>query len=224
MTPYERLCGKPQQSWPKAAQAERNRCDSKGNLWVFVFGSRTVPICVLCHHALIAHTLTARSAAISRFPCYFSGWPLIFFVSTIRQVIWLSPSTLGYTTTILLSIFLQMWMLECLGMYIFQQSVPRWILSMAHPTSKFAWWGGLWYDPHKQDSTCESHWAVSFHFPPRARCFFCGKPAQLAILEATRPIPWYPPGTGYAAVRNRSCCLWAWLWCLLTIISLHCLS
>ena len=35
-----------------------NRCDSKGNLEVFVFGSRTAPICALCHHSLCTHIAT----------------------------------------------------------------------------------------------------------------------------------------------------------------------
>ena len=74
--------------------------------------------------------------------------------------------------------------------------------------------------PTNKISPVSCHWAGSFRFPPRARCFFCGRPAQPAILEATRPIPSYQPRTGYAALRYRSRCRWAWLWCLLGIISL----
>jgi len=76
---------------PKTSQAERNRCDSKNIVWAFVFGSRTAPICALCHHALGAHTPTAHSTAISGFLCRVA---LQFFCQTIHQVIWLSPGTL----------------------------------------------------------------------------------------------------------------------------------
>jgi len=41
--------------------SESNRCDSKGNLWAFVLGSRTAPICALYHHSLFTHTPTANS-------------------------------------------------------------------------------------------------------------------------------------------------------------------
>jgi len=85
--------------------------------------------------------------------------------------------------------------------------------------------GGSYFEiiPTNKISPVTCHCAGSFRFPPRARCFFHGKPAQPAILEATRPIPWYQPRTGYTALRYRSRCRWAWLWCLLAIISLHCL-
>jgi len=59
------------------------------------------------------------------------------------------------------------------------------------------------------------HWARWIRFAPRARCFFRGRPAQPAIWEATRPIPWYQPRTGYVVLRYQSRCRWACLWCLL---------
>ena len=39
-------------------------------------------------------------------------------------------------------------------------------------------------------------WEGSSRFPPRARCFFRGRPARPAMLEAKRPIQWYQPRTG----------------------------
>ena len=38
------------------------------NLWTFGFGSRTMRLCALVHHALGAHTPTPHYAAVSRFP------------------------------------------------------------------------------------------------------------------------------------------------------------
>ena len=61
--------------------------------------SRTVPICALCDRSLCTHTPTTHCASISRLSCLFGSlfklWPLNFFVSTIRQVIWPSPGTLN---------------------------------------------------------------------------------------------------------------------------------
>jgi len=52
-------------------------------------------IYALYHHALRAHTPTTHYTTISRFLCnFFLDWPLIYFVSTIHQVIWPSPGTL----------------------------------------------------------------------------------------------------------------------------------
>jgi len=93
-TPYWRLRGKLQQFGTKGYQAERNRHDSKGNFWVYVFDSRTAPICALSQMSLYIHTTTAQLPTISRFPCIFSRAAPHFFVSTIRQVIWPSPGTL----------------------------------------------------------------------------------------------------------------------------------
>ena len=39
---------------------------AKANIWAFGVGFRTVPICALCHHALCAHTLTARKKEITQ--------------------------------------------------------------------------------------------------------------------------------------------------------------
>jgi len=39
-------------------------------------------------------------------------------------------------------------------------------------------------------------WAGSFHFPPRARCSFRGRPARPAMLKAKRPISWYQDRAG----------------------------
>jgi len=52
---HQRLRKKLWQSWPKAAQAERNRCDRKDDLWVFVFGSRTGYIWALIQLSLFTH-------------------------------------------------------------------------------------------------------------------------------------------------------------------------
>jgi len=70
-SPYWELCGKLQQFGSKGYQAERNRCDSKSNLWAFVFGSRTEPIWAPSQLSLYTHTPTAHSTAISRFLCNF---------------------------------------------------------------------------------------------------------------------------------------------------------
>ena len=67
-----RLHGKLQQFVTEECQAECNRRDSARNLWAFVFGSRTAPICALYHRALGAHTPRAHKAAVSRFPCLFA--------------------------------------------------------------------------------------------------------------------------------------------------------
>jgi len=67
-------------------------------------------------------------------------------------------------------------------------------------------------------------WARSLHFPPRAGCFFHGRQVHQEKSEATRPIPWYQPRTGYAPLRSRCQSLWAWQWHIIAIISLHCLS
>jgi len=58
---------------------------SKGNLWVFSVGTRTVSICAFCHHALCANAHTAHPATISRFTIEGIGssiGPLILFVRT----------------------------------------------------------------------------------------------------------------------------------------------
>jgi len=102
--------------------------------------------------------------------------------------------------------------------------IERTRLKLKH--SSFSWpyftrWGGLWDYSNGQDST--SQWAGSFWFPLCARCLFRGRPSRPAMLEVKRSIPWYQPRTSYAAMRSRSRCPWAWWWCLLAIISLHCL-
>ena len=63
-------------------------------------------------------------------------------------------------------------------------------------------WGGFEIIPTNKIVPVSCYWAGSFR--PRARCFFHGRPAQPAILEATRPIPWYQPRTGYAALRYEA--------------------
>jgi len=78
----------------KVAQAERNTCDSKGNLWAFCVGFKMVIGGQIHFCALGAHTPTAHTATISRFLCLFvQTFPLNFFVSTIQQIIWLSLGT-----------------------------------------------------------------------------------------------------------------------------------
>ena len=67
-------------------------------------------------------------------------------------------------------------------------------------------------------------WAGSLHFPPRARCFFHGRQVRPEKSEATRPIQWYQPRTGYAPLRFWCRSLWAWRWRIVAIIGLHCLS
>jgi len=79
-TPYLRLRGKPQQSWPKVAQAERDRFDSQDNLWAFVFGFMTGAKWRL-ESTVPMHPLpTAHSPAISRFLCN-SKCPSFFWSS-----------------------------------------------------------------------------------------------------------------------------------------------
>ena len=73
-----------QQSCSKLLQAERNRCDSQGNLWALVrglmLGNNWEDLSTFCLHAL-----TAQIAVISRFLCnFFPELLLNFFVSTIR--------------------------------------------------------------------------------------------------------------------------------------------
>jgi len=53
----------------------------------------------------------------------------------------------------------------------------------------------------------------TFCFPPLARCFFRGKQARPAMLEAKRPIQWYQPRTGYVALRSptKICALFGYL-------------
>ena len=63
-------------------------------------------------------------------------------------------------------------------------------------------WGGFEIIPTNKIVPVSCYWAGSFR--PRARCFFHGRPAQPAILEATRPIPLYQPRTGYAASRYEA--------------------
>jgi len=88
--------GRCDSSVQKCTTVRTTNWDSKGNLWAFVFGSRTAHICAQHQLSVCFHSLTAHSVANSRFFCFLSKL-LIFFVSTIRQVMWPSHGTLGAT-------------------------------------------------------------------------------------------------------------------------------
>jgi len=107
--PYREMCRYSQQFGSKGFQGERNRCDSKGNLWTFIFGFRIGYIWALSQLCLCTHN-PDRS-----YNNYFSisvhmfdpNGISIFFVSMIHQIIWLSPGTLtsdGVPMTILIAV------------------------------------------------------------------------------------------------------------------------
>ena len=86
--------------------------------------------------------------------------------------------------------------------------------------------GGANFEIIPTNNSLPAHhlWARSWHFPSRAGCIFNGRQVRPKKSEATRPIPWYQPRTGYAPLRSRYRSLWAWWWRIIAIIGLHCLS
>ena len=108
------------------------------------------------------------------------------------------------------------------------ETLSKWASSCANVCECVTSLGGDDFEIIPMNNILPAHhlWARSLklHFLPRAGWFFHGRQVRPEKSEATRPISWYQPRTGYTPLRSWYWSLWARRWRIVAIIGLHCLS